>query len=125
MALITEKPAADSHSPCPRCGKPLVDAAGLGWCQACGYCRSLAEAPVKIIPAEPAKPTNAALAVQQTGQAIVRIPMWFYLLVASMGAIAVASLWQGRRLPPQGLPRALWTTIQVGVGLLLIFFAQI
>jgi len=30
--------------PCPRCGKPLTDAAGLGWCRACGYCRSLEEA---------------------------------------------------------------------------------
>ena len=42
----TTTPAVD---PCPRCGKTLVDPAGLGWCPACGYCKSLAQANPKSL----------------------------------------------------------------------------
>src|SRR5262249_21825557 len=29
------------ETPCPRCGRKLINPLDLGWCQSCGYCQSL------------------------------------------------------------------------------------
>jgi len=58
--MSTSTSSLSSHNAnvsCPRCKQPLVDPQGLGWCKACGYCRSLAETETKGI--APPSPLNA------------------------------------------------------------------
>ncbi|MBI3412099.1 MAG: hypothetical protein HY040_27525 [Planctomycetes bacterium] len=125
MTPAADKTVAAKTAPCPRCGQPLMNAAELGWCQACGYCRSLDDtANLNLLPEEPAQPTTAAVAVQQAGYAVSRIPWWFYVLVTGVVAIAWLSIWRSRTLAPEGLPRALWTTVQIGAGVLLLLVGQ-
>lgn len=137
---VPETPHDTSRAvvPCPRCAKPLTDPEGLGWCQECGYCKSLEDpATKKLVETEPAKPAPATVAVQQAGQLVSNIPYWSYILVAGVFFIVVLTILANRRLPAQndnpltptqaghGLARAQWTTLQIGVGLLVIFFAQV
>jgi hypothetical protein len=105
---------------CPRCQKPLVDPHGLGWCQACGYCRSLAEdrARLPLAPAAKSRPQ-----VPRLGE-VVHIPLWGIVLLAGVALLAVGSWAAGRYLPLQPLPRAIWATVQAGVGLLVMFLGQ-
>ncbi len=113
---------ADAH--CPRCQSVLVDPQGLGWCKACGYCRSL----------EPEK-ENALLLLQAAPEAsrgsvwagaAGNVPVWFWVLFTGVGALAGMTLAAGRYLPPgNNLPRALWTSILIGVGAAITFVAQL
>ncbi len=115
-------PAAIDGSACPRCQKPLIDPAGLGWCKACGYCRSLeAEQDNRLLQAAAGPSPGAALA-----GAAGQIPTWFWVLVGGVAALAALALAVGRLLPAgNGLPRAVWTSVQMAVGLLLVFGAQL
>jgi hypothetical protein len=118
-------PAAAAPSPdaeCPRCRARLIDPAGLGWCKACGYCRSLAmEAPNQLLAAAPQPSRGTVLA-----GAAFNVPIWFWLLLLGVAGAAGLSLAAGRLLPPRdNLPRALWTSIQIGVGVLLVFSGQL
>jgi hypothetical protein len=114
------KPAQEIQ--CPRCHKPLIDPNGLGWCKTCGYCRSLElEKNNKLLAAAPGPSRGAVLA-----GAAGHIPLWFWVLLAGIAILAGLSLAAGRWLPPGNtLPRALWTSIQIGVGLALIFTGQL
>lgn len=106
---------------CPRCQQPLIDPSGLGWCKACGFCRSLeAEQHNQLLQA-PARPTQGEVLAGAAQQ----IPWWFWSLIAGIGVLGVISMAADRLLPAGlSLPRALWTSIQIVLGLILILAGQ-
>ena len=59
---------------CPRCGQALIDPSGLGWCKACGYCRSLGAEQKPAAPPAPAK--AAAPKPVVPGLAPAKKPFW-------------------------------------------------
>ena len=114
---------AIAAGPCPRCGQALTDAAGLGWCQACGYCRSLEEVRVQD-PMQAPSQTAAPVAMAEAGKLVTKTPIWLWVLVVGLVMLTGGSYFAGRRLPLNSYPRALWTTLQIALGLLTMFTAQ-
>src|SRR5262245_23578556 len=106
---------------CPRCEQPLTDPVGLGWCQACGYCRSLEEDRARFLP-EIASSQPAVVA--QAKQIVGHAPRWIWVWLIGLTAAAGLSYAVGQLLPDRSFSRALWTTLQVALGLLTIFLAQ-
>ena len=128
MTPTTDNPVAATPATttaCPRCSQPLLNASQLGWCQACGYCRLLDDtSKLSPQPEEPAQPTTASVAVKHAGDVVSRIPWWFHVLIAGVVSIGWLSIWRSRTLPPEGLPRAIWTTVQIVSGVLLLLIGQ-
>jgi hypothetical protein len=114
-------PSAAQATPCPRCQQPLVDPRGLGWCQACGYCRSLAEDRERL-PLAPSPAPAAAAAPSAAAQ--VQVPRWMVWLITGVVVIAASSWAVGRFVQLTPLQRALWTTIQAAEGVLIMFLSQ-
>jgi len=113
-------------NPCPKCGKPLTDAAGLGWCPACGYCRSLEETPTRAELEREAPPSPAT---DELGKPVgpskeFVIPVWAMLLVLGIAALAGGSYFAGKKLDPNSFGRALWTSVQIALGILVLFIGQ-
>lgn len=110
-------------SACPRCHKPLIDPSGLGWCKACGYCRSLAESETKTAPADAAAavPANQFTA---TSAALGQTPTWVWITLAGLPVIAAISFACGRWLPLDPFGRALFTTLQIAAGVGILFVGQ-
>lgn len=108
--------------PCPRCRQPLIDPRGLGWCKACGYCRSLADSEKQAGPAPeaPAKPN----AITATGSALTQTPRWFVITLAGIIVISAATVACGQALHLKPLERAILATAQIGAGLVLMFLGQ-
>ena len=98
----------------------MAETAGLGWCAACGYCRSFEED--QALFAKPA--ASAPTAVAETSKAVTTMPAWVWLMVVGLLGVAVASYWTGLQLPKRSYSRALWCTVQVAAGLFLAFVAQ-
>jgi hypothetical protein len=100
----------------------LIDPAGLGWCKACGYCRSLAESEKQSGPAPktPAKPNT----LTATGSALGQTPRWFWFALIGVVLIAGATFAGARYLALSPLERALLTTVQIGAGIILMFIGQ-
>ena len=122
LTVEQDKPAAVA---CPRCAKPLADPNGLGWCSACGYCRSLEDGDAAMSQAEAAISRPSYGGMTETGQAIRGLPMWFWtsLLMVALGVFV--SILANRQLPlGDCLERARWTTLQIAVGAFLILSAQ-
>ena len=118
-------PPTAAATPCPKCGKALVDPTGLGWCAGCGYCKSLADVPMEAAVVEavsaPAPPSMGAATVGAIGH----LPVWFWVLLVVVAQGVGLSILAGRDLPEgPNLPRAAWCTGQIAAGLLLMFFAQ-
>ncbi len=115
-------PAAATTVSCPRCHKPLIDPDGLGWCKACGYCRSLEVEQHNQLLQEARQPSHGEVFAGAAGQ----IPWWFWVLVIGVGVLAAAALAAGKWLPAgNNLPRALFASVQIVLGLVLIFAAQL
>ena len=114
-------PQADATA-CPRCQKPLIDPAGLGWCKSCGYCRSLeTEQHNKLMQTEAALSQGAVWA-----GAAGQVPWWFWVLIGGLGVLALGSLGAGLLLPEGNtFARALFTSVQMGLGVVLIFASQL
>jgi hypothetical protein len=112
--------AAAASNACPRCQKPIVDPRGLGWCQACGYCRSLEDGPKVAAPAPAAGPTR----ISATTSAIGETPSWFWVVAIGVILIAGATFAGGYFLKVSPLERALLTTGQIIVGLAVMFVGQ-
>lgn len=108
--------------PCPRCQQPLIDPQGLGWCKACGYCRSLEEGEQQTAQKVVAPKPNQLTA---TGAAIGQSPMWVWIALGGVLAIAVATLAGGRFLTLTPLERALMTTGHIVLGAALMFIGQL
>jgi hypothetical protein len=103
---------------CPRCKKPLTDPNGLGWCQACGYCRSLAECQVEPNVQAPSEPN----ALATTGGAIAQMPMWFWITALGAAIIVVGTILGERYTNWTPLQRAIFCTVELvaGLGVMLI-----
>jgi hypothetical protein len=117
-------PAAESTELCPRCSKPLTDAKGLGWCQACGFCKSLEEDRAKIPLQNPATAPAKANAVGAMGMVVGNLPIWLWILLLGMALFAAATLLPAHYFGKNPLHRALWCTGQIVGGLVLLFTAQ-
>jgi hypothetical protein len=109
--------AAVEATPCPRCQQPLADPHGLGWCQACGYCRSLEEAPVPEAAVE-AGEANGALPLQAL------LPRWAAALLIGVIVVALGSWLISHHVALKPLTRAVWATVQIVVGVLMMASAQ-
>ena len=114
-------PTTTAALPCPRCQSPLIDPAGLGWCKACGYCRSLAEVDKKTAEIEVAQQPSQ---LTVTGAVVGQTPLWVCVTLIGMGLI-IAATWAAShywRWTP--LDRAIFTSGQVLASLTIILVAQ-
>lgn len=111
---------------CPRCDKPLIDPDGLGWCRACGYCRSLEEERAKqpLDAPAPAPGKSSPFGIVEFGRLLVHLPSWLWVLLGGFGLVVLMSLPAMLTLPEGMLSRCLWSTVQIIVGVLMILAAQ-
>jgi hypothetical protein len=105
---------------CPRCKKPLVDPNGLGWCQACGYCRSLAECKLNTDIPAPSEPS----ALMSTGGVIRQTPLWFWVTLLGTTTIVIGTILGERFTNWTDLHRAVFCTIQVLTGVAFMLVGQ-
>ncbi len=111
---------------CPRCNHPLLNLASLGVCQNCGYCHALEEARNAVI-------TNQSIQFRLFSvrnllylwDRLIYIHEWLVLLFAGVTATLFLSFMANRLLVPESAPRALWTTLQISIGLVGILAAQV
>jgi hypothetical protein len=131
---ITAAPAPNATSaipetPCPRCKKPLIDPKGLGWCKACGFCRSLEDTEKKSImdvkqaPSEKSAPA-AAKSPAIPGVAPRASSKWIVVMLTGIVLIAGATYAGSRVLQLTPLERAVLTSLQIGIGVLVMFIGQ-
>ena len=123
MKQVTAPAPASIVLPCPRCQQPLVDPAGMGWCKACGYCRSVSESGKKVEATPVAKPATPN-AITVTGSALTKTPIWLIVTVAGIVAIVGALIAIGRFVPMSPLQRAILTSSVIGGGVFLMFVGQ-
>jgi hypothetical protein len=123
MSQATATPPAASPAivQCPRCKQPLIDPQGLGWCKACGYCRSLAESEKQAGPS-PKTPTEPN-SLTATGS-VLGSPRWIWISLIGVIFIVGATYAGARFLVLTPLERALLTTVQIGAGIVLMFVGQ-
>jgi hypothetical protein len=120
LDAVKAVPAPPAAGCCPRCHKPMVDPQGLGWCKACGYCRSLEDGPTIAPPAPAAGPTQ----LSATTDAVRELPGWFWIAGSGVVVIGVATFVGGHFLPLTPLGRALFTTVEMALGILVMFVGQ-
>lgn len=116
-------PASGAVS-CPRCSQPLIDPSGLGWCKACGYCRSLGEEQKLAPPSKPAPAKAAPTKPVVPGLAPARKPIWAVIMLAGIIVVAATTFALSRYVTLKPLSRAQWTTFQMLAGLALMFVGQ-
>jgi hypothetical protein len=123
----TDTAVTADPSACPRCGGKLTDPDGLGWCPACGYCRSLEEEKANIPPppAPPAPRQPSLLGATEFGQALKLMPAWVWPLLGGSAAIAVVSVAADYQLPEIDFGRALWSAIQILLSVIGLILAQL
>jgi len=92
---------------CPRCGTPYTKSATKGWCLSCGYLPEKEEAPAP----EPEKTEGFS--------------KWGWPLLAGMAVILVLSVVGNLMLPRHCAARAWWGTSQLGLGILIVIFADV
>src|SRR5262249_49528423 len=110
---------------CPRCDCKLIDPDGLGWCRNCGFCRSLEEDKNKAAVAPVALARRPSLlGLVDLVEILSYLPSWFWVLLGGMASVALLSLPPAFLLPPEGLERALWSTLQIAAGVIAILAAQ-
>jgi hypothetical protein len=114
-------------STCPRCQGKLTDPNGLGWCQACGYCRSLEEDREKVPLSKPAlaAPRVSLFGLVECCQMLTMLPRWAWVLGGGTVAVVLVAAAAGQLLPRLGLERSLWGTVAMGVGGVIMVGAQI
>jgi hypothetical protein len=123
---VPEQPPANDQTAalCPRCQAKLIDPQGLGWCKECGYCKSMEE-DKKRVPEQAAAPQQISpLGVVEFAQMARKMPGWAWVIVGGMLAVAFLNSMMNVLLPDKGLARALWSTMQIAGGVLMIFTAQ-
>jgi hypothetical protein len=119
----SRKTVFDDELFCPRCRNPLIDARGLGLCQACGYCRSIEE---ECMPRGARLPRwMTRLGLVPFAELLGRMPAWVWGIVAAVVAVLPVCHVADRRLPAESPQRAYWSTIQLGLGLLAVLAAQV
>jgi hypothetical protein len=111
---------------CPRCGGKLTNPDGIGWCAGCGYCRSLEEE--KAVPPPPPpveQKKTSALGASEVGEAMRHVPGWAWPLLGGIALVGVGSVAADYKLPEECLARALWSAIQMMLGVLGLISAQL
>ena len=121
-AAEPETAPAPAEALCPRCTKPLANPSGLGWCQACGYCRTLAEDCARLPLDKPVAKDPAAPLLPPT--APIKFAWWPIVLFVGVVLLAVGCFVASRHYPLTALQRAAWTSIQIAVGVLLVLAGQ-
>lgn len=107
---------------CPKCGKLLADPAGLGWCAGCGYCRSL-EGEKQLL--ETKRGPSLGGVVEAGGGAVKSLPLWFWASGLILAIGITLSIFADKRLPiGDNFERALWASLQIAIGVFIIFLAQ-
>jgi len=120
------QPEQIDEVPCPRCGAKLINPENLGWCSKCGFCRSLEEDAAKMESVAPARARMPSfLGASEFLDLLGRAPRWLWVLLAGTAVIALLSLVGNLVLPLASLPRAVWSTAQILLGLLGLFGAQV
>jgi hypothetical protein len=111
---------------CPRCGGKLTNPESLGWCPKCSYCRSLEQDQDKVatLKSGPRKPSP--FGIVEFAQLIWNSPRWAKILFAGMVVVLAVSYFASKYYLPRGesYTRALWSTIQLGAGLLVVLVGQ-
>ncbi len=102
----------------------MVMVSGWRWCHQCGYRVAGQELPVPGAQAAdtPAKP-SAPAAGSELALATRVIPLWGWALLIGLGLVAAVSCVADIYLPVQSRQRALWSTTQILVGVVLLFLA--
>jgi hypothetical protein len=118
-------PDPPSAETCPRCGGKLINPEGLGWCSKCGYCKSLEEGAAKVELAPQATRQPSPLGAREFVELLQRLPRWFWVLVGGAAVIALVSFAGNLVLPRSSLPRALFSTLELVIGLLTLLAAQV
>lgn len=114
-------PARDA---CPRCGKTLIDPAGLGWCSGCGFCKSLADDESKKLLAD--RKSASLGGVVEASNALAGLPLWFWASFLFIGVGIAFTIFMDQRLPTgDNLERATWATLLLASGAFMIFLAQV
>lgn len=128
---VSAKPAAPAPQspapvevPCPRCEARLIDPEGMALCPACGWCRTLAEAASLTV--EQARPVQrpSVLGSREFLELLRKSPGWTWIMAGGIIVAAILSAVVNWQLPPEGFVRALWTTGQIGLGVVLVLVAQ-
>jgi hypothetical protein len=116
------KGPATAAALCPRCKKPLADPGGLGWCQACGYCRTLAEDRARLPLDQPV--VNGAPSRSPPSTTPRPSPLWAIVLFVGIALLALGCYAASRHYPLTPPQRAAWAAIQILAGLALMFAGQ-
>jgi hypothetical protein len=107
---------------CPRCGGVLRFPDTLAACYDCGYSRSGGEPDPSESETTPQKRRSD---VDEFFAATRKLPGWVWILSFGVLAIAAASVAANHLLPNYSYRRALWTTLELGIGVVALFTAQI
>jgi hypothetical protein len=119
-------PPTPAPADCPRCGGRLVNPESLGLCPACGYCHSLhADAAEPESAINMAKNTVAGESAVAFWQMMLVLPKWAWVTLAGVALILVGSLVGDALLSAASFARAVWSSAQLIVGLVLVLGAQI
>jgi hypothetical protein len=110
---------------CPSCQKKLIDPHGLGWCKACGYCKSLEDDKTRT-PLENKRQSRTAspLGLVEFGRAVNLWPTWVWVLIGGVLTVVAISLPPAASLEVGSLQRALWSTAEIVLGVLMVLAAQ-
>lgn len=90
----------------------------------CGYCHALqqdeAQAPMRATAPKP-----SPLGVLEFFELVKKVPAWVWPLLAGQLAVVIGSFVADAFLPHDSLPRAIWSTAQLGAALLIMLAAQV
>jgi hypothetical protein len=128
VAAAAEPPAESSsttEASCPRCGGKLISPDSLGWCPKCRYCRSLEEDAPQFDLVNKVAAKTSPLGMMEFMDLFSKLPQWSWVLGVGALLIVIISLASKFVLPATCLGRALWSTIQLGIGLLGLLAAQV
>jgi hypothetical protein len=120
------QPAADpKFVACPRCGSKLINPESIGWCPACGYCRSIEEGKFALpgLPSQHGKPS--ALGALEFLQLRNYVPAWLRVLAYGTLAFCIVSALAHIGLARYPFAKAVWSLVQLILGLIAIFAAQV
>ncbi|HLJ92372.1 MAG TPA: hypothetical protein VKU02_04185 [Gemmataceae bacterium] len=112
--------------PCPRCGGRLTNPEGLGWCPGCGYCRSLEQDANKAaLAAPPVARRPSPFGVVEFVEVLGKLPRWLWVLLGGTAILVVGSFGADFVLEPNSLARALWSSVQLALGVIALLAAQV
>lgn len=126
--VVDDRPAVarprGTPAACPRCGAALKVGADNGWCVKCGYCKVLENARELNEQLRPKAPSGVG-GLSDLAEQLRRLPRWVWVLLRGVAVILLFSAVVSFALPAESLLRAIWSTAQLGIGLILLFFAQV